>query len=345
MKATTTLFGHTQDGQEAKLFTFETHNGLSVNITNFGGIITSIKTPDKDGKAEEIAAGFDNLEEYLKGHPHFGVIVGRFANRIAKGKFTIDGAEYTLPINNGPNHLHGGDNGFHNKLWDYKLESDSEKATLTLSYISPHLEAGYPGNLKVTVIYTVQSNNTLQIDFYATTDAPTHVNLTSHSYFNLSGFKEDIFAHELYLNSSKYVEVDETQIPTGRLAPSKSSLFDFSQSRLLGPSIMGIDGGIDHCFVLNHDYDISKAAAKLLHHESGRKLSLYCTHPGIQVYTGNSLDGNYAGHNRTVYNKNWAVCLEMQHFPDTPNQPTFPSTLLKPGEEYHQKAKFVFETM
>jgi len=344
MKVTTKLFGHTQNGHEAQLFTFEASNGLSIGITNFGGIITSVKAPDRLGNIEEITAGFDNLEQYLKDHPHFGVVVGRFANRIAKGKFLIDGVEYNLPINNGPNHLHGGDNGFHSKLWDSALESDEAKATLTLSCKSDDMEEGYPGNLKATVKYTVHDNNTLDIEFFATTDAPTHVNLTSHGYFNLSGFKEDVCSHVLQLNASHYLEIDGTQIPTGKLVACKNTLFDFSQPHPLGPSIKGIDGGIDHCFALNNRTNDASAAI-LTHSHSGRRLSINCTHPGIQVYTGNSLDGVHTGHNGTVYNKNWAVCLEMQHFPDTPNQPHFPSTLLKPGEEYYQKARLTFDTI
>lgn len=344
MKVKTKLFGHTHNGHEVQLFTFDAAMGLSISISNFGGIITSVKAPDRLGNTEEITAGFDNLEQYLKGHPHFGVIVGRFANRIAKGKFSIDGVEYTLPINNGPNHLHGGNNGFHSKLWSYALESDEAKAILTLSCISHDMEEGYPGNLKVTVKYTVYNNNTLDIEFFANTDAPTHVNLTSHGYFNLSGFREDVCSHELQLNASHYLEIDDAQIPTGKLVECKNTYFDFSHPRPLGPSIRGIDGGIDHCFALNKP-NINTRAAVLTHPASGRRLSLYCTQPGVQVYTGNSLDGNHTGHNGTTYNNNWAVCLEMQHFPDTPNQPHFPSTLLKPGEEYYQQARFTFDTI
>lgn len=329
------------DGREAKLFHFEAPNGFSISITNYGGIITSIKAPDKNEKIDEITPGFGSLEEYLKGHPHFGVIAGRFANRIAKGKFSIERVDYNLPINNGPNHLHGGDKGFHTKLWNYELNSDQNKAILQLSYNSPHLEEGYPGNLDVVVTYTIHDNNSVEIDFEAQTDKTTHINLTSHGYFNLNAFKAKVFDHQLTLNASKYVEIDETQIPTGKLNECINTPFDFSKPKLLGHSILGIPGGIDHCFVLN-DNSLEKPAAMLIHKESGRNLAVYCTHPGLQVYTGNSLDGTCKGHNGTIYHKHFGVCLEMQHFPDTPNQPNFPSTLLKKGEKYKQKAILQF---
>ncbi len=330
------------NGPEAKLFTFDSPNGFSVSITNYGGIITSIKAPDRNGNLEEVTAGFSSLEEYLKGHPHFGAIVGRFANRIAKGKFSIEGKEFNLPINNGLNHLHGGDNGFHTKLWDYTIGNDAEKATLKLNYTSPHMEEGYPGNLSVEILYTIHDSNSLEINFEARTDETTHVNLTSHGYFNLNGFKAKIFDHQLSLNSSNYVEVDETQIPTGKLVECHNTPFDFSKPKLLGHSILAIPGGTDHCFVLNKNNDYQKPAAVLVHPESGRSLTVYCTHPGIQVYTGNSLDGTCIGHNGTIYHKHFGVCLEMQHFPDTPNQPNFPSTLIKNGEIYKQRAKLEF---
>jgi aldose 1-epimerase len=343
MKTRISTFGLMPGGDEVKLFTFETKKGLEISITNYGGIITSVIMPDKHSNREEITAGFPTLSDYLKGHPHFGVIVGRFANRIAKGSFAIEGEIFSLPINNGLNHLHGGDNGFHVKLWDYDFEEKNDSASLKLTYLSPHLEEGYPGNLEVSVIYTVNDNNELAIDFFAKTDTATHVNLTSHGYFNLSGFKNNIFDHHLYVNSDKYVEVDETQIPTGKLIPSSNFPFDFSTSKQLECGIKSIPGGIDHCYVLNKDKSFKAPAAILTHEESGRKLIVYCTHPGLQVYTGNSLDGSEKGHNGIVYHKNWAICMEMQHLPDSPNQPSFPSTLLKPGETYHQKAKLVFE--
>lgn len=334
-------FGKLPDEREAKLFTFTTPNGLSVSISNYGGIITSIKAPNKHGVADEICAGFSNLSDYLKGHPHFGVIVGRYANRIAKGMFTINGQAYTLPINNGPNHLHGGDNGFHTKLWDYKIEQHDDSADLILSYKSPHLEAGYPGNLQVTVIYSIRDDNRINIKFKAQTDAPTHVNLTSHSYFNLSGFKEDILNQKLKVNATKYLEVDKNQIPTGQMIPVKNTPFDFSKSSIIGNNLSAIPKGIDHCYVLNNNR-MNEPAATLTHKESGRTLTIFCTQPGLQVYTANFLDGSLTGHNNTPYQKHSAICLEMQHFPDSPNKSSFPTTLLTPESNYEESASLIF---
>ncbi|MFP4557432.1 MAG: aldose epimerase family protein [Bacteroidales bacterium] len=342
MITNTTTFGLLPDGREAKLFTFKTPNGLSVSISNYGGIITSIKAPDKQGDTDEICAGFSNLDDYLKGHPHFGVIVGRYANRISKGRFTINGKVYTLPINNGPNHLHGGDNGFHTKLWDYKTEKHEAFANVILSYKSVHLEAGYPGNIEVTVIYSIHDNNRLDIKFFAKTDAPTHVNLTSHSYFNLSGFKEDILKHKLKIRATKYLEVDDNQIPTGNFIQIKNTPYDFTDFSYVGNNLSKIPEGIDHCYVLNEKKLPNEPAATLLHEKTGRKLTVFCTQPGLQVYTANSLDGNLKGHNNTHYQKHSAICLEMQHFPDSPNNPTFPSTLLTPESTYEESASLIF---
>lgn len=342
MIVNTAKFGNLPDGREVNLFTFETPNGLNISITNYGGIVTSIKAPDKHGVSEEITAGFDSLDQYIKGHPHFGVIVGRFANRIAKGKFTLNNIDYNLPINNGPNHLHGGDHGFHTKLWDYELENNIDSASLKLNYSSPNLEEGYPGNVEVAVTYTIHNNNLVDINFEARADSPTHVNLTTHGYYNLSGFKMDITSHLLKLDSTAYVEIDDTQIPTGKLKSCMTTPFDFTKKEQLGKKIAHIPGGIDHCFPLSHPRNFEKPAAELIDEESGRILTIYTTQPGIQVYTGNSLDGSQIGHNGTVYNKHWAVCLETQHFPDSPNQPNFPSTLLNPGEKYNHTTRFAF---
>jgi aldose 1-epimerase len=342
MIVNTAKFGNLPDGREVKLFTFKTLNGLIICITNYGGIVTSIKTPDKNGISEEITAGFDNLDQYIKGHPHFGVVVGRFANRIAKGRFTLNSINYKLPINNGPNHLHGGDNGFHTKLWDYQVEENEDRASLKLKYSSPNMEEGYPGNVEVNVIYTVHDNNTLDINFEASTDSPTHINLTTHGYYNLSGFKTDITGHLLKLDSTTYVEIDETHIPTGKIKSCTGSPFDFTETKLLGKGIEAIPGGIDHCFALSHPRKFEQPAAELIDQESGRTLTIHTTQPGVQIYTGNSLDGSLKGHNGTVYNKHWAVCLETQHFPDSPNQPKFPSTQLNPGKKYNHKTKIVF---
>lgn len=345
MNVSKSTFALLPNGKEAKLFCFEAAQGLTVSITNYGGIITSIKLPDKDGQIEEICAGFPNLEGYLQSHPFFGTLVGRYANRIANGHFTLDGIEYKLPVNNNPNHLHGGEKGFHTKLWDAELTQTDSWAALKLTYTSPHLEEGYPGNLLVTVTYTIHDDNVMDMWFFAKTDAPTHINITSHGYFNLNGFRNNIYDHQLWINAEQYLGLDANQIPTGNLVDCKGTPFDFTQTKELGPSIQLIPDGLDHCYVLNKKGINEVLATTLSHTPSGRQLSLYCSHPGIQVYTGNSLDGSLCGHNGTAYQKHGAICLEMQHFPDSPNHTSFPSTRLNPGEEYRQTAKLVFRIM
>ncbi|HPE18969.1 MAG TPA: aldose epimerase family protein [Tenuifilaceae bacterium] len=344
MKVNVSEFGKLANGSAVSLFSFQAKKGLAVKISNYGGIITSIQIPDKYGVVDEIVAGFPTLNQYLQGHPHFGVIVGRFANRIANGKFVIDYKEFNLPINNGENHLHGGNNGFHTKLWDYNLTEYEDYAKLKLNLMSPHLDEGYPGNLEVSVTYIIYDNNELHIEFVAATDEPTHVNLTSHGYFNLSGFKNDIFDHKLLLDAYAYLPVDEHQIPTGDIKRWDETPFDFSKPYSLGKKLDAIEGGIDNCFALKQPRSLTKSAAKLIHEKSGRWLKIYCTQPGIQIYTGNSLDGSLVGHNGTRYNKHSAVCLETQHFPDSPNKPNFPITLLMPDEEYSHQVRYAFGT-
>ncbi len=342
MKVSTLSFGELPNGEQAKLFCFETDNGMRVKITNYGGIITSIEVPDRNGKSEEITAGFPSLDKYLQGHPHFGVIVGRFANRIANGRFRIFGKEYSLPINNGPNHLHGGNEGFHTKLWNYELQHSEQHAKLILTYISKHHEEGYPGNLRVTIVYTIHNSNRINITFQAKTDAHTHVNLTSHCYFNLSGFRGTIHDHTLFVNANHYLEVNENLIPTGELIPVVNSPFDLTSPKRLSSCLELLSDGFDHCFALNDPGYQSPLCAKLSHEESGRTMSVFCSQPGLQVYTGNSLDGTHIGHNNTAYIKHGAICLETQHFPNTPNQRSFPSTLLTPGETYLHEATLSF---
>jgi aldose 1-epimerase len=343
MKVTTINWGKLPDGREVKLFRFECNNKMIASITNYGGNITSILLPDRNGNVEEITAGFDNLQSYVDGHPYFGVIAGRVANRINKGEFEIDGVSYHLPINNGPNHLHGGPEGFHTKLWDYQLKEEQGSAILVLSYMSPDMEQGYPGNLAATVTYTVSDNNTIHIRYEATTDKTTHVNLTNHTYFNLGAFHQKVFDHEIMIDSQFFIEVDETQIPTGNFFSCAETPFDLSKGTNLGKAIETY-GGIDHCFVLNTQGDSYYAGAILSHPASGRMLSVFTTQPGIQLYTGNHLDSSNIGHNGVVYEKQSAVCLETQHFPDTPNRPEFPSTLLRPGEKYDYQTRFEFNS-
>ena len=311
---------------------------MQLSITNYGGIITSIKAPDRQGNVEEISAGFPDLNSYLRPHPYFGTIVGRFANRIARGRFNIGEEQYQLSINNGVNHLHGGENGFHTRLWNYHHELFPHSACLTLSHISPHLEEGYPGTLKTMIMYTISDSNTLDILYHAQTDRETHVNLTSHCYFNLSGFKDDVFSHQLTLNADHYLQLDETQIPTGKMLACAGTSFDYRP----GNPARCISQPMDHCFVMNPATQLQQPSAELYHKNSGRKITMFCTQPGIQVYTSNFLDGSLQGHRGTFYQKHHAVCLESQHFPDSPNQKSFPSTLLKPGESYRHTSRFHF---
>lgn len=345
MKVRMNDFGKTPDDKEIKLFRFESRGGLEVKITNFGACITSILMHDRHGNKEEITAGFDTLEEYLAGHPFFGVTVGRFANRIAQGVFRIGNTEYHLPVNNGPNHLHGGPDGFHVKHWKYDLNETESAASLALSYSSPDLEQGYPGNVDVVVTYTVNDSNEIDIRYEATTDKSTHVNLTNHTYFNLNSFRETVHDHHLMVNSDFYLETDRSQIPTGKLISCAETPFYLKKDILLSNPLERIKPGLDHCFVLNQARNTERSVARLSHQPTGRMITVYTTQPGIQVYTGNNLDGTDKGHHDTLYRMHTAICLETQHYPDTPNHPGFPSTLLQPGEKYDYKTRYSFSIL
>lgn len=342
MITSTETFGKLKDGTKVTAYHMETTDGMKVTIINYGAAVTSIVMPDKNGKVEEITAGFPVLDAYLAEHPFFGVTVGRYANRIAKGTFSLNNKKYQLPVNNGNNHLHGGPNGFHRRLWDSSLHSESSKAILTLTYTSKDGEEGYPGNLDVTVIYTVSDDNTIKMDYKAATDAATHVNLTNHAYFNLGGFRNTVHDHELQLAARSYVATNGEQIPTGVLKDCRNTAYDFSSMKPVGTALEELPDGVDHCFVLNGRDDKGElingkpSSAKLTHPASGRVLEVFTTQPGVQVYTGNVLDGTLTGHGGTQYIRQSAICLETQHFPDSPNQPGFPSTLLVPGQPYEQ---------
>ncbi len=327
------------DGREARLFTMICTNGFSVSITNYGATLTSIKMPDRNGQFAEIIAGFPNLEGYLAPHPYFGATVGRFANRIAGAKFTINNTEYPLSSEHEFYQLHGGVGGFHSRLWDYSLEEGDGYAVVSLSYLSTHLEDGYPGNLSAEVTYTVHDDNRVEIEFSALTDKPTHVNLTNHAYFNLSGFTEGLNGHKLFLNAAQYLDLDQNQLPTGNFLPVKGTKYDFTSPTTINPT----EAELDYCFVINPSSP-GEVSAIMQHLGSGRKVSVLTTQPGIQVYTSNFLDGSLCGHGGSCYEKHSAVCLETQHFPDSPNQPAFPPTLLSPDKKYYQKTIFFFET-
>lgn len=322
------------EGKKVYLYTLRNSHGVEVKITNYGGIITSWLAPGRNGQQADIVLGFDRLSTYLDGHPYFGALVGRYANRIGKGKFSISGTEYTLATNNGEHHLHGGNKGFDKVVWD--AEPGESTASLTLRYLSRDGEEGYPGNLNVTVVYTLHANNELLIDYTATTDKPTVVNLTSHSYFNLSGNAEQpILGHYLQLNAAEYTPVDEGLIPTGEKKPVRDSPFDFLTPHTIGERIDSLEKGYDHNFVLNRQGRGLEKVATLTDSASGRVLEVFTTEPGLQLYTGNFLDGTLKNRDGRMIREHAAICLETQHFPDAPNKPGFPSTLLQPGETYH----------
>ncbi len=348
---TQTAFGELPDGTPVSLFTLTNKNGVEVKITNYGGIIVSLKTPDRTGKMADIVLGFDSLAPYLEVHPYFGAIIGRFGNRIANGKFTLDGKTYDLAANNGPNHLHGGVKGFDKQIWEAEIIEGEKGATLQLSRISPDGEEGYPGTLQTRVDYTLTNDNELRIDYHAGTDKNTIINLTNHSYFNLTGDPSDnIHNHELTLLSGAYVPVNETLIPTGKLEQLNGGPFDFQSAKPIGKDIeaehpqLKIAGGYDHCWVLKKEEgnEAPQPAATVYEPQTGRVLEVLTTEPGVQFYTGNFLDGTLTGKGGVVYNFRSGFCLETQHFPDSPNQPQFPSVLLKPGETYRTTTVYRF---
>lgn len=337
-------FGKLSDGTPVDAYTLTNANGLKAKIITFGAILTELHVPDKSGNLGDVVLGFDNIEQYEKGHPFFGATVGRVANRIAKGKFTLDGKEYTLAINNGPNHLHGGLKGFDKKVWKAEPVKNGDGPSVKFSTNSPDGEEGYPGNLTVSVTYTLTNKNALRIEYTATTDQDTPVNLTNHSYFNLSG-KDDILNHSMRLNADRFVPVDSTLIPTGELKAVKGTPMDFTAPRLIGERIEQTGGdptGYDHCYVINHGGKSLTLAAHVTEPTTGRVMEVFTTEPGVQFYTGNFLDGTLTGKGGWTYQKHAAFCLEAGHFPDAVNQPKFPSIILHPGSTYHQRTEYVF---
>jgi aldose 1-epimerase len=331
---TKTAWGNA-NGKEVFLYTLTNANGVQVKISTYGGIVTSWIAPDKNNTTSSIVLGFDSLSGYLAKPPYFGALVGRYGNRIAKGKFTIEGKEYTLATNNGVNHLHGGIKGFDKQVWDAATGSDTS-ATLLLSYISKDGEEGYPGNLKVAVRYTLTDNDELKVDYTATTDKATPVNLTNHSYFNLTGdVANTILDHTLMIAADNYTPVDSGLIPTGEIRSVKGTPFDFTSPKKVGLEIDKVQGGYDHNFVLSKKDASLQIVATVSDSVSGRVLEVFTTEPGIQFYTGNFLNGAIKTSDGKPINKQTALCLETQHFPDSPNQPSFPTTILQPGETYH----------
>jgi len=348
MDITKESFG-TADGKDVYLYTLTNANGMQVKITNYGGTVTSIIVPDRKGKMADVVLGFDNLDDYIRKSPYFGCIVGRYGNRIANGKFTLDGKEYTLAQNNGQNNLHGGVKGFDKVVWDAKPVKGNDSVGLKLTYLSKDGEEGFPGNLDVTVTYTLTNDNELKIENRATTDKTTVVNMTHHSYFNLKGQGEgDILDHVLTLNADKFTPVNENLIPTGELADVKGTPMDFTSPTPVGERIdadyeqLKIAGGYDHNWCINRKGDALELVGTVTEISSGRVMEVYSTAPGVQFYTGNFLDGTITGKDGKVYKLRYGLCLEPQNYPDTPNQPTFPSCVLKPGETYKHDIVYRF---
>jgi aldose 1-epimerase len=343
-------FGKTADGTDVDLYVLTNGKGVTAKIITYGGIVTELHVPDRDGKAGDVVLGFDDLKGYLAGHPFFGAIVGRVANRIAKGRFTLDGKEYKLATNNGPNHLHGGIKGFDKFVWKAEPVETKDGVGVKLSYVSKDGEEGYPGNLTCSVTYTLTTKNDLRIDYTATTDKATPVNLSNHSYFNLAGHGAgDILGHEMYIQADEYTAVDDTLIPTGKFEPVKGNALDFlpqTPAFTIGKRIgelKGNPGGYDHNFVLRKNAKLD-VAARAIEPKSGRVMEVWTTEPGVQFYTGNFLSGKDKGKGGAVYNKHAGFCLETQHYPDSVNHPNFPSVILKPGETYTQTTIYRFST-
>ncbi len=324
------------DGQDVKIVTLMNNKGLTARITNYGGIIVSLDAPDRNGRPADIVLGFDTLDGYLKGNPYFGAIIGRYGNRIGGAKFTLDGREYKLTANEGANILHGGKKGFDKVVWKIeKAEAKDDKAELKLSYTSKDGEEGFPGNLKCVVTYTITADNKLEMKYDATTDKPTVVNMTNHAYWNLAGQGSgDVLGHEVMINADKFTAIDKSQIPTGELKNVKGTPFDFTKPMTIGSRIKDAGGGYDHNYVLNGKSGQMKLAARVYEPTSGRVMEIETTEPGVQFYTSNGLNGSLKGKQGKVYNKYGALCLETQHYPDSPNKANFPSTVLRPGEKY-----------
>lgn len=347
-KISKAFYGKTSDGKEVDIYTLTNKNGMKVQIINYGAIITSLTAPDKNGKMEDVVLGYTKPEDYFNGNPYFfGALIGRYGNRIANAKFTLDGKSFELNKNDGTNHLHGGKEGFYSKLWTAEPIENAKNPSLKLTYTSEDGEQGFPGKLVTTVIYTLTDDNALEIDYEATTDKNTIVNLTQHSYFNLSGkFTQPITDHVLQLSADKFIPVNNVLIPTGELKPVANTPFDFRTPKLVGKDINAQDeqikkgNGFDHCWALNGKG--LRTIGTLLHPESGRVMEVITDQPGVQFYSGNFLDGKYDTKTGGKNEFRTGLCLETQHYPDSPNQPTFPSVELKPGEKYHTKTIYKF---
>lgn len=349
-------FGVTAEGDSVDLYTLTNDNGVSLEVTNYGGIITSLRVPDREGNLEDVVLGFDSLstytsEEYRTANPYFGALIGRYGNRIADGEFTLDGETYTLETNNGPNHLHGGEEGFDQVVWDAKAFDEGDSVGVVLTHTSPDGHGGYPGRLDVEVTYTLTNENEVAFDYRATTTEATPVNLTQHSYFNLDGHGDGrILDHELMINADRFTPVDSTLIPTGELRSVEGTPFDFTEPTPVGERIdadnqqIEYGGGYDHNFVFaTEPADTLRLAARVYEPDTGRLMTVRTTEPGIQFYSGNFLDGSFTGKGE-AYEHREGLALETQHFPNSPNEPDFPSTILQPDEEYRSRTVYQFST-
>lgn len=342
-------FGRTMDGQAVDIYTLKNRRGAEARVTTYGGAVVSLKVPDRAGKFDDVVLGFDDIEGYQKTTTYIGSLVGRYANRIARGRFTLDGKEYTLATNNGENHLHGGVRGFDKVVWKARPLAARGGSALELTYLSKDGEEGYPGNLSVRVVYTLTDANELKIDYYATTDKDTVVNLTNHNYYNLAGQGSgDILGHVLTVNASRFTPTDAGAIPTGELRPVKGTPFDFTRPTAIGARIeqdeeqLKLGKGYDHNFVINGRPGVLRLAARVSEPTTGRVMEAWTTEPGMQLYTGNYLDGSDTGKGGKPYRYRYGFCLETQHFPDSPNRPEFPSTVLHKGARFRSTTVYKF---
>ena len=344
-------FGKTSDGQQVDLYTLRNTRGAEAKITNYGAIVTSLKVADRNGKFDDVVLGFNDFDSYLKNDPYFGAIVGRYGNRIAKGRFTLNGVEYKLATNNGENHLHGGIKGFDKVVWTGRELKSPAGPAVVMTYLSKDGEEGYPGNLDVRVVYTLTNNNELKIDYTATTDKDTVANLTHHSYFNLAGEGNgDILNHLVTINANRFVPTDAGSIPTGKLMNVAGTPFDFLKPMGIGVRInqdheqLKFGSGYDHTWVINGRPGVMRLAASAYEATSGRVMQVWTTEPGVQFYTGNFLDGTKTGKSGKVYERRFGFCFETQHYPDSPNHPSFPTTTLKKGQTFKSTTIYRFST-
>ena len=343
-------FGKTAEGESVDLYTLRNTKGVEAKITNYGGILVSLKVPDRNGKFDDVVLGFNDLDTYLKGHPYFGALIGRYGNRIAKGRFTLNGVEHKLAVNNGENHLHGGIKGFDKVVWTGKEAKTDSGPAVILSYLSKDGEEGYPGNLNVTVTYTLTNNNELKINYEATTDKDPVINLTHHSYFNLAGEGNgDILNHRVTINATRFLPTDAGSIPTGELRQVAGTPFDFRKATAIGARInqdeeqLKLGKGYDHTWIIeSRPGGTMRLAARAFEPTSGRTMEVWTTEPGMQFYTGNFLDGTLTGKSGKIYQHRYGFCFETQHYPDSPNQPAFPTTTLKKGATYRSTTTYRF---